>query len=131
MSKSLGLGMFFGLCFTAFVVGQAFAGDMDNKKRNVSPTDGLAKAFKAADRLAAVDKGSTKNSGIAAASRKGKVSSKFSTKKTSGKKYTSKGKSSSKTSLKKSKHVRKHSAVKTRSHKKHSAQRTKTARHIY
>ncbi len=108
MSKSLGLGIFLGLCFTALIFGQAFAGDLGDKKRIITPADGLAKAFKAADRMAAIEKGSSKVSGITASSKNTKASSKLTGKKSSGKKFAStKSKSSKKSSLHKSKYAKK------------------------
>jgi hypothetical protein len=132
MPRSLRLGLFFALCFTVFIFGQVFASGPSDKKRNIVPVEGLAKAFKAADSLAALDKGSSKVSGLTSSSKKSKTSSKFTAKKSSGKKFaSSKGKSAKKSSLHKSRYAKKHTTLKSKYHKKHSTHKTKTANRLY
>ena len=129
MPRLLGLVTFLALCFTTLVFGQVFASDLGDKKRNVTPSEGLAKAFKAADRLAAIEKGSNKVSALTSHSKKSKTSAKLKTKKVSGKKFAShKRHSVKKASLHKSRYAKKHSTIKSRSHKKHPAHRTKTTK---
>ncbi len=87
-AKIIGIGDLFALCFTTLVFGQVFAGDSGDKKRNVTPAEGLVKAFKAADRLGLLKKDQARFRGYLSFE-KSKTSAKLKTKKVSGKKFAS------------------------------------------
>jgi hypothetical protein len=126
MSRSVGFVVVLVLSFVLFVFGQVLAGTPFNDKKNVAPTEGLAKAFKAADQLAALEKGSSKHTGITS-SKKNKSASKYSGKKSASKKSAySKVKNSKKHSSIKSKYSKKPVSTKNRSHK--HDRKTKTAK---
>lgn len=128
MSRSLGLVVVLVLSFVLFVFGQVLAGTPFNDKQKMGPTEGLAKAFKAADQLAALEKGSSKRAGISS-SKKSKSALKHSGKKSASKKSAlSKVKNSKKHSFIKNKYSKKPVSSKKRSHK--HDRKIKTAKRV-